>query len=69
MCGGIFEDIKFEFPTLATSGNKIPRSMSSSLVARTDIFLSKPRLCIVRQRIRIPSLIVFHTNNSRKYKK
>ena len=40
--GGIFADPEVDWPTLATSGNKIPRSISSSLVARTDIFLSRP---------------------------
>ena len=44
-CRGIFEETEVDWPTLATSGNKIPRSMSSSLVARTDIFLSKPTKC------------------------
>ena len=41
-CRDMFADTEVDWPTLATSGNKIPRSISSSLVARTDIFLSKP---------------------------
>ena len=43
LCSCIFADTELELPTLATSGNRIPRSISSSRVARTEIFLSKPR--------------------------
>ena len=42
LCSCIFADTELELPTLATSGNRIPRSISSSRVARTEIFLSKP---------------------------